>query len=60
MSKIIRTHDDFYLKDQRKQNTKKYFKFLLKILRKNKITQSEGVKIIDIGWHWRANILFKE
>lgn len=49
MSKIIRTHDDFYLKDQRKQNTKEYFKFLLKILRKNKITQRKGVKIIDIG-----------
>ena len=50
MVKIIRTHDDFYLKDIRKEKTKEYFKFLLKILNKNKTIHSKkNVKIIDIG-----------
>ena len=49
MSKIIRTHDDFYLKDKRKVNTKEYFKFLHKILSKNRKINSSKVKIIDIG-----------
>ena len=50
MTKIIRTHDDFYLKDIRKEKTKEYFKFLLKILNKNKLIHSKkNLKIIDIG-----------
>ena len=49
MSKIIRTHDDFYLEDKRKENTKEYFKFLHKILNKNKKINSKKTKIIDIG-----------
>ena len=50
MTKIIRTHDDFYLKDIRKEKTKEYFKFLLKILNKNKLIHSKkNMKIIDIG-----------
>jgi len=49
MPKIIRTHDDFYLKDKRKEKTKEYFKFLHKILSKNKKINSKKTKIIDIG-----------
>ena len=49
MKKIIRTHDDFYLKDKRKEKTKEYFKFLYKILNKNTKINSKNTNIIDIG-----------
>ncbi len=48
-TKIIRTHDDFYLKDIRKEKTKEYFKFLYKILKRNKKINSKNTNIIDIG-----------
>ena len=49
MVKIIRTHDDFYLKDIRKEKTKEYFKFLLKILNKNKTIHSKMLKLLILG-----------
>ena len=50
MKKIVRTHDDLYLKDRRKKNTKEYFKFLYKNLSKNYLLKSKKkVNIIDIG-----------
>ena len=50
MKKIIRTHDDLYLKDKRKKNTKEYFKFLYKNLSKNYLLKSKKkVNIIDVG-----------
>ena len=49
MKKIIRTHDDLYLNDKRKKNTKEYFKFLYKNLINNPTIKSKKKnKIIDI------------
>ena len=41
MKKIIRTHDDLYLNDKRKKNTKEYFKFLYKNLINNPTIKSK-------------------
>ena len=50
MKKIIRTHDDLFLKDKIKKNTKEYFKFLNKILLKNQsIKLKKKINIIDVG-----------
>ena len=50
MKKIIRTHDDLYLNDKRKKNTKEYFKFLHKNLINNPTIKSKKkINIIDVG-----------
>lgn len=50
MKKIIRTHDDLYLNDKRKKNTKEYFKFLYKNLINNPTIKSKKkINIIDVG-----------
>ena len=47
---IKRTHDKFYLKENRKQETKEYFKFVDKILKKKyNLKKNKNLEIIDVG-----------
>ena len=47
MPKIVRLHDSLYLKEKRYEKTKQSFKYLIKILKEQKIFQTS--KILDIG-----------
>lgn len=46
--KVVRTHDEFYLKENRKHNTKEYFKFIYN-KSKEYIDEVKKPRILDIG-----------
>lgn len=48
MGKKFRTHDEFYLKEDRKNNPKEYFKFIHQLL-SEKLNFSQDLSLLDIG-----------
>ena len=48
MKKIKRLHDELYLKENRYENIKENFKFIIKILKKN-INKNKKYKLLDVG-----------
>ena len=48
MKKAKRLHDELYLKENRYENPKENFKFIIKILKKN-INKNRNYKLLDVG-----------